>query len=150
AGRAVYGGGGIRPDVIVALDTLPPLADHVEGHGLAFRFANRWVNQHPAWKAGQEPTPELWSDFAAFLDAEKVPHTAAEMGAEHAVLDRALRRELARRLAGDTAAVRVALEGDPVFEKALEVLSRARTPREVFALAGPLKSDPLGSTSAHP
>jgi hypothetical protein len=50
-------------------------------------------------------------------------------------LDRALRRELARRLAGDAAAVRIALEGDPAFAKALDVLSRARTPREVFAAA---------------
>ncbi|MBI3539969.1 MAG: hypothetical protein HY076_06820, partial [Candidatus Eisenbacteria bacterium] len=76
-------------------------------------------------------------DFAAFLAAEKLPATPAEIAAEHAVLDRALRRELTRRAAGDAAAMRVALDGDPVFERALLVLSRARTPREVFALAAP-------------
>jgi hypothetical protein len=49
-----------------------------------------------------------------------------------------LRRELARRLAGDAAAARIALQGDPVFRKAVEVLARARAPRDVFsALAVP-------------
>ncbi len=136
AGRTVYGGGGILPDIEVARDTLPPLTNRVEGRGYAFRFANRWANTHRGWRATDPLTPALWQDFAAFLAAEKVPFTDAEMAAERPLLDRALRRELARRLAGDTAAIRVALEGDPAFERALRVLSRARTPREVFALAG--------------
>ena len=135
AGRLVYGGGGIRPDVEMARDTLPALTNRVEGRGLPFRYANRWVNTHPEWKAGESLSPELWKDFAAFLSAEKVPFSDAELTAERPLLDRALRRELARRLGGDDAAVRVALQGDPVFAKALEVLKRARTPREVFAAA---------------
>jgi hypothetical protein len=86
-------------------------------------------------KASEPLSPALWADLAAFLGAEKVPFTQAELAAERAPLERALRRELARRLVGDTAAVRVALEGDPVLAKALGVLGRARTPREVFAVA---------------
>jgi len=48
-------------------------------------------------------------------------------------LERGLRRELARRVSGDAAAARVALEGDPVVRKALQVLGRSRAPRDVFA-----------------
>jgi carboxyl-terminal processing protease len=136
SGRTVFGGGGIRPDIEVARDSLPPLTNRVEGRGLAFRFANRWMNTHKTWKASDALTPELWQDFAAFLAAEKVPFTEAELATERPLLDRAVRRELARRTGGDGAAIRVALEGDPVFERALQVLSRARTPREVFAVAG--------------
>jgi hypothetical protein len=131
----VYGGGGIHPDVEVARDTLPPLTNRVEGRGLAFRFANRWVNTHPGKRPGQPLPPEMWKEFATFLTAEKVPHSEAELTGERALLDRALRREIARRLDGDGAAIRVALEGDPAFERALQALSRARTPREVFAAA---------------
>jgi hypothetical protein len=58
------------------------------------------------------------------------------LGAERELLQRALRRELARRLSGDAAAARVALEGDVVFARALEVLGRAKSPGEVFAAAG--------------
>ena len=136
-GRTVFGGGGIRPDVEVPRDTLPPLTNRVEGRGLTFRFANRWVNAHAGWKASDPPNQAMWKDFSAFLTSEKVPFTEAELAAERTLLDRALRRELARRLSGDAAAVKVALEGDPAFELALRTLSRARTAREVFAAAAP-------------
>jgi carboxyl-terminal processing protease len=136
AGRTVYGGGGIHPDVEMPRDTLPPLTNRVEGRGLAFRFANRWVNTHRAWRVSDPLTPELWKDFAAFLTAEKVPFAESGLAAERALLSRALRRELARRLGGDGPATRVALEGDPAFERALQVLSRARAARDVFAVAG--------------
>jgi carboxyl-terminal processing protease len=141
AGRLVRGGGGIRPDLEVPLDTLPSLTNRLEGRGLAFRFANRWVNTHPEWKVAQPLSPALWADLSAFLTTEKISFTETELAAERTLLDRALRRELARRLVGDTAAMRIALEGDPAFEKALGVLNRARTPREVFAAAtGPAAS----------
>ncbi len=135
AGRLVYGGGGIRPDVEVARDTLPSLTNRVEGRGLAFRFANRWANTHADWKVTDPLGAPLWQDFSVFLASEKVPFTEAELAAERTPLDRALRRELSRRLSGDTAAVRVALEGDPAYEKALDVLRRSRAPRDVFATA---------------
>jgi hypothetical protein len=70
-----------------------------------------------------------------FLEAEKVPASAAELQAERPTLERSIHRELARRLSGDGAAARVALEGDPVFEQALDILTRARTAREVFRIA---------------
>ena len=136
SGRTVYGGGGIHPDVEMPRDTLPPLTNRVEGRGLAFRFANRWVNTHRAWRASDPLTSELWKDFAEFLTVEKVPFAESGLTAERALLSRALRRELARRLGGDAAATRVALEGDPAFERALQVLSRARAARDVFAVAG--------------
>jgi len=132
-GRPVYGGGGIRPDAVVIPDSLPPLTRRVESRGLAFRFANRWINTHEGWTLETALTDELRRDFAAFLEAEKVAATAAELASERVMLDRAVRRELARRLGGDAAAARVALTGDPVFARARAVLSRARTPRGVFA-----------------
>jgi carboxyl-terminal processing protease len=135
SGRTVYGGGGIHPDVDMPRDTLPPLTNRIEGRGLAFRFANRWINTHRSWRSSDALTPELWKDFGDFLTVEKVPFSESALVAERPLLSRALRRELARRLGGDAAATRVALEGDPVFERALQVLSRARTAREVFAVA---------------
>jgi carboxyl-terminal processing protease len=140
-GRVVYGGGGIVPDLKIEQDTLPPLTRRIETRGLPFRFANRWVNTHPNAKLG--PVDDaMRREFEAFLVAEKIEFKPAELGAERPLLDRALRRELARRLSGDAAAARVALEGDPVYEQALDILARARTPREVFPIAAatPAKS----------
>jgi carboxyl-terminal processing protease len=143
AGRVVYGGGGIRPDQVVRADSLSPLMREVEGRGLAFRFANRWINRHPDWKASSPVSDPLRREFADFLRAERIAVAAPELEASRPRLERALRRELARRLAGDGAAARVALEGDPLYRRALEVLSRARTAREVFASA------PLPAGSVH-
>jgi len=135
-GRTVYGSGGIAPDLTVLADSLPPLSLAVERRGLPFRFANRWVNSHPGVRLEAALPEGMWSQFADFLAAEKVAADAKRLSAERAVLERALRRELARRLSGDAAAARVALEGDVVFARALEVLKRAKSPRDVFAAAG--------------
>ena len=134
AGRAVFGGGGIRPDVLVASDSLPPIARIVETRGLAFRFASRWANTHPHADLTRVDDAE-WRDFIAFLAAEKAPAKPQELTRERPLLTRSLRRELARHTGGDQAAARVALESDPVYGQALEILNRARSAREVFRLA---------------
>jgi hypothetical protein len=78
----------------------------------------------------------MWSEFTAFLATEKVKYDERTLSAERDDLTRALRREIARRVSGDAAAARVALEGDPVFAKALAVLGRAKAATDVFAAAG--------------
>jgi carboxyl-terminal processing protease len=135
-GRTVYGGGGITPDVVVLADSLPPLALDVERRGLPFRFANRWVTTHPGFTLGSALPEGMWSEFQGFLHDEKVKFDAQQLARESEPIQRALRRELARRASGDAAAARVALEGDVVFARALQVLSRAKTAPDVFAGAG--------------
>jgi carboxyl-terminal processing protease len=153
SGRRVYGGGGITPDVAVVPDSLPPFAGGVERRGLAFRFANRWLNAHPQAGSSLQPGEAMWKDFAEFLRAEKVTYTEKEWLGQRTVLELALRREMARRAGGDSAAVRVALEGDPVFQHAREVLVRARSPKEVFAMSPPrargdrVEAPPAGQTA---
>ncbi len=134
SGRVVYGGGGITPDIVVTPDTLTGLLRRVESRNLAFRFANRWLNQHPQPRPEQAQVPP-WPEFLDWLRAEKVEFTPAEAAAQRLPIERALRREMARRMFGDAAAARVALEDDPAFARAREVLERARAPRDVFAAA---------------
>jgi len=135
-GRTVFGGGGITPDVVVLADSLPPLALDVERRGLPFRFANRWVNTHPGFKPGKTLPDGMWSEFQSFLGDEKVKFDAQRLARESEIIQRAVRRELARRVDGDAAAARVALEGDVVFARALQVLSHVKTASDVFASAG--------------
>jgi carboxyl-terminal processing protease len=146
SGRRVLGGGGITPDVLVERDTLPPIAQRVEERSLAFRFANRWVSRNP----GAHPAAgALWPEFAAYLASENVTTDAAELAAQRAPIQRALERELARRVRGDSAAVRVALADDPAFRRALEVLGRARKPADVFvAAAAPAPAPARGEQAA--
>ena len=146
AGRTVYGGGGITPDLVVPADTLPPITRRVELGSRSFKFANRWVNTHPEGRVGSRLPESAWREFAASLKTvEGVSDLAIER--ERPWLERSVRRELARRLGGDAAAARVALESDPVFQRALAVLARARTPRDVFAAVNTPK--PEAGAGAH-
>jgi carboxyl-terminal processing protease len=147
AGRAVFGGGGITPDVIVTADTLTGLLRRVETRNLAFRFANRWLNLHPQAQP-DVPAAVPWSEFLAWLRDEKVEFSAAEADGQRPALERALRREMARRMLGDGAAARVALEGDPAWARARAVLERARAPRDVFAADAATPGPPAGRPAA--
>jgi len=137
AGRIVYGGGGITPDLTVLPDSLPALYQKAEGRALPFRFANRWLNSRKGAGGAAEPGAPPWDEFVAFLRAEKFSFSAVELAAQRPLFERALRREVARRTSGDAAAARISLEGDPVILRALEVLRRARGARDVFALGVP-------------
>jgi carboxyl-terminal processing protease len=132
-GRVVRGGGGITPDAVVLADTLKGLLRRVESRNLAFRFANRWLNTHPQAQP-EAPGPAPWAEFLDWLRGEKIEFTPAEAEAQRVPLERALRREMARRMLGDGAAIRVALEGDPAWARARAVLQGARAPRDVFAV----------------
>jgi hypothetical protein len=129
----VYGGGGITPDLEVQPDSLPPMVLEVEQLGLPFRFANRWINTHELTRIEATVPAGQWNDFRAFAHAENDTLDMAAFDAERPALQRALRRELARRLAGDAAAARVVLEEDAAFQRAHRILSAARRPADVFA-----------------
>lgn len=133
AGRTVYGGGGITPDLEVRQDSLPPIVLEVEQLGLPFRFANRWVNTHDVSSAARPVSGAQWREFVAFAESESERIDAQAMEAERGHIERALRRELARRLNGDAAAAQVVLENDRVYQRARAILAGAKRPDDVFA-----------------
>jgi len=133
AGRTVYGGGGITPDVEVTPDSLPPIVIEVEQLGLPFRFANRWINTHEVTHIESAVPADQWNDFRSFVHSENDTLDLAAFDAQRPMLQRALRREIARRLGGDAAAARVVLEEDSAFQRAHRILTAARRPDDVFA-----------------
>jgi carboxyl-terminal processing protease len=138
AGRVVYGGGGISPDVVVKADTLAGLSREVERRSLFFTYAGRYAAKHKGEAAPQAVTPETWSDFEAFLAQEKVDAKPSDLAAQRAYLERGMRRELARRMDGahgDEAAFKVAIEHDPQLARAIDLLSRAHSSDELFRIA---------------
>jgi hypothetical protein len=77
-----------------------------------------------------------WTEFVEYLRAEKVPFSDANLAAQRPQIERALRREIARRTGGNAAAARIAIDGDPSLLRARSILSHARGARDVFAAAG--------------
>lgn len=129
-GRKVLGGGGITPDLVVTVDSLPPATLKVEERALAFRFANKWVNTHRGNTSARVP----FGEFVSFLEGEDLGLRRTDLERERPTLERALERELARRERGAAAAARIALSGDPVFLRALQIMGRARKASDVFAM----------------
>jgi len=138
AGRTVYGGGGITPDVVVKADTLEKLSREVERKSAFFDYASRYATHHKGEAAPTSVTPAMWADFQALLAEKKIASTPAELAAQQGYLERGMRRELARRMDGvhgDEDAFKVAIDHDPQLARAVDLLSRAHSSEELFQIA---------------
>lgn len=136
--RAVYGGGGIMPDVFVPLDTMqyPRYARELAAHGCLIQQSIRYIDQHRRWLKRHYPTFELFqSTFVtpqelidsveADGDRQKVkPKDDAERKATEAVLDRQLKALIARDMWNTTQYFAVANEYSDIVRKAIEVLQK--------------------------
>lgn len=66
AGRTVYGGGGIAPDITVDLQLLTPMSVDMRRKSMFFHFALEYANSHKL-SEDFEITPEICDAFKAFL-----------------------------------------------------------------------------------
>jgi carboxyl-terminal processing protease len=149
AGRIVYGGGGVTPDVIVPDDTLTSaeqaLVKELSPKAQEFQttlmdYALELSKQvpkdaqvQPAWRdelrrrveaKGVKVAPEVWQGGARYLD----------MRLEYYVL---------RYAAGDSAAARRNLKFDRPLQKAIDMMNKGQTQRDLFNLAqAPLPGRP--------
>jgi carboxyl-terminal processing protease len=130
SGRTVHGGGGVEPDLEVKPDSLPPLARTLEDRRVAFRFASQQAQQGDA-----APTAATWDAYRTFARSLGVGGSDADFERERAPIERGLQREMVRRARGGAAATRLALAADAAYLRAADVLARAKSPRDVFALA---------------
>jgi carboxyl-terminal processing protease len=144
AGRPVYGGGGIVPDVVVRADTstlrerelskrlveeevqLPDLAlRYAIGLALAGDLPREQTLVSPTVRAGFDRFVELETDGAidsADLDLARDP------------IDGLLAREIARVSDGETGSLRVAVLRSAEVREARNLLSQAPTPEALLAL----------------
>jgi len=71
-GRPVRDGGGIGPDIQVEHETLPTVASALNGKGLIFDFATRYVEEHPSIGNPRDfaLTNSEFDSFLQFLDEQ--------------------------------------------------------------------------------
>ncbi|HEU4720631.1 MAG TPA: S41 family peptidase [Gemmatimonadaceae bacterium] len=142
AGRTVYGGGGITPDLIVADDTLSTaeqeflkaIAPKAQAfvtvlNQYAFELkgsATRDFTVTPAWRAQLR---QRLGGAGVTIDAKYEP-------AATRILDRELDRRVARFVLGDAGAKRRALAADHQLARAVSLLAAASSQEQLFAAAG--------------
>jgi carboxyl-terminal processing protease len=125
AGRTVYGGGGITPDV-----KLPELKhDRFEDALLEkyafFDFAREYVVKHPVDRTFQVDDNVLL-DFRKFLDDQKISFTEAELNQDKDWVGCYLKSEVLLDQLGETQSRLARAQCDPSITKALELLPKAK------------------------
>jgi carboxyl-terminal processing protease len=141
-GRAVYGGGGIVPDIA----TGDSIADPAER-----RFYAELGSDVPAWRALVRTlaqslvregavrdslfsvSPAWRSRLRAMMERERLGVSIVTWDEAAPLVDRLLGNDIARIAYGVPYMQRRIVRADEVVHRAAEILRRARSPREVFA-----------------
>ena len=141
AGRPIYGGGGITPDVIIAEDTistaqqelaraLAPKAGIVRAnlYDLAIQLRGtmpRELVSKPEWRE------TLYRELVE--DSVQIDPQQWTAGAP--LVDRWISHQAIRQAYGDSTLRRLSVPEDPQLRKALELVRRGSSQSELFALA---------------
>jgi carboxyl-terminal processing protease len=141
AGRPVYGGGGVAPDVIVQDDTLTT-AEQQLFKALSSKFADfspvlqdyalelsrqvpRDFQSQPAWR----------DELRRRLEARGVKIDPQQWETGGRWVGQQLERYVARFAAGDSAAKRRELQFDAPLRRAIDMMNKGQTQKDLFTLA---------------
>jgi carboxyl-terminal processing protease len=142
AGRTVYGGGGITPDLIIPDDTLSTAEQEflksVAPKAQAFVTV---LNQYAFELKGSAArdftvTPAWRAELRRRLGAAGVTIGGTHEPSATRILDRELDRRVARFVLGDAGAKRRALADDQQLSRAVGLLAAASSQEQLFAAAG--------------
>lgn len=141
SGRTLYGGGAITPDVIVPGDTISS-KEQTLARALAPQ-AQKYLTQLYSFadeqkgkvKADFTVNPEWKEELYRRLVADTVKIDKAVWDAGSSYVDRDLELRVARVAFGDTATRRHSLKDDSQLRRAMELLRKGTTQKEIFAAA---------------
>jgi carboxyl-terminal processing protease len=127
AGRTVYGGGGISPDEKYVTPKFNPFQVQILSKFAFFNFSKRYFGSHEAkLPKNWAPDANIMNEFHAFLLTEKFQFTEAEFAENNDWIKRFLRKEMYITAFSADEANRIKVETDPMVEKAVDSLPRAR------------------------
>lgn len=133
SGRLVYGGGGIMPDVFVPIDSIyfSGLLSEIAYSGIIRNYCFTYLDGHRKEMRKYKTADEFIEKFSvteamltgllvmAEMDGVKVNRQVVKKISPQ--LKSRIKGQFARNLFDDTAMIRVSLESDPDFKKALQV-----------------------------
>jgi carboxyl-terminal processing protease len=144
AGRTVYGGGGIHPDVVLMPDTLTAneklyrqeiakqLAKYIHARLL---FAVDFLRTNPGLRQDFQVTPAIREAFYASLPKQGVKLEKSVFDRAERLISTELGYELTYSKWGEQAARQRMNADDPQVAAAAELLRKATTPQSLFSLA---------------
>ena len=141
AGRVVYGGGGITPDVLVRDDTLTTAEQNfnkaIAPKSQDFFVALNDYTLQLSHNANMNFTvqPQWRDEFYRRLTARGVQVSRAQYDSASRYVNRLLEQRVARLVAGDSTAKRRDLRFDLPLQKALQLMEKGSTQKDLFTLA---------------
>lgn len=144
AGRVVYGGGGIVPDLIVRPDTLTaPEREFYEAvseagtrYGdLLFRYGVDFVRENPDLEPDFVITEAMERQFYDMLRAEGIDVTWEQLQAASRLVDIHLGGEIAGAKWGQPGKAQRANRDDPLVRTAIDLLRQADSQQSLFSMA---------------
>jgi carboxyl-terminal processing protease len=140
-GRVVYGGGAITPDIIVPYDTLTTVEQRFDRMLAAKQQETYLALYDYAFETGKKVkpdfvvTPEMRDEFFQRLAKRGVNLDRKEFDSAETYVTRLLDNRIATLAFGDSTAKRRAVRDDAQLRKALELLRRGSSTKELLALA---------------
>lgn len=133
SGRAVYGGGGITPDVVTPAVSLTPFQTKLLARGVLYPTPEG-VGDFTRYYLGTKPnvTKEYVADDAAvaalqkYLDQQHINYTQADIQQNLSWLKWEIKREVFTSIFGLDAGYKVELENDPTLVKGIDTLPQAK------------------------
>jgi carboxyl-terminal processing protease len=139
-GRVVYGGGAVTPDLLVQADTLTT-AEQDFRKAMAPKSQEYYVALYDLayeLKSQVKPDfvvkPEWRNDFLGRLEKAGVKVDRKQWDAATSLIDRDLELRVARSAFGDSTVRRRTLDEDPQLRKAIEIIQRGQSQKDLFAL----------------
>jgi len=126
SGRTVYGGGGIRPDVLVEPERGSKFVDQLERAQIFFHFAVDYSTRHKSIPRTFQVTPDVLHEFQSFLEQRKVQWSKEELEADGPRISSEIKEALASALWGMEAGYKVYAESDQQIQRALELFPEAQ------------------------
>jgi carboxyl-terminal processing protease len=152
AGRTVYGGGGITPDVIIQDDTLTTgeqqflRAVAPKSQELRTVLDDYAMELSKTVKSDYQLQPAWMAELYTRLSSKGVTTDRTGFDKAGRYMSRWLDQRVAHFAVGDSLVKRRDLQNDAPLRKAISLLEKATSEQELFAVAG----EPLGSPSTAP
>jgi carboxyl-terminal processing protease len=140
AGRVIYGGGGITPDVTVRPDTLTAVEQKAnrqiagkvqEAYSTLAQYAEEL--RPTVRRTDFTVTPAWRSEYFRRLVAAKVPVDSATFFAAPGYIDRLMGNRIAKAAFGDSTVAKRQFVDDTQLQRALQLLRRGGSQRDLFA-----------------
>jgi len=133
AGRLVYGGGGIMPDIRIDKPyRYPRLQRDLDRHRAYFEFATRIIAReglrYPNFKQFQRDFAagdDKRAEFEGFLKEKKIQYDADSLRAQADHVSRSIKAEVARALFGDNEQYQIVIMDDPALQEAMTYFPKA-------------------------